>query len=1088
MNIRIFTLVFSGLLLAAPHYLEAQSSKQKNSKTTSKAKTQAKSPKGRSTPAGRKKTVGELLSQAQQESRGGGSKVNIERGRTALPKSQLSFKAPVTPVNLEQVKPAPSSIFVSSKDDESGLAQYERAQERQMQEMFKMTKKFANSPNRGEYWLRLAELYVERASIVNSKIQADYDRRLVAYNQGKSKSKPQLNNKAAQDYNKKAIQLYEWFVRDFPNDPKISQAFYFLGFNFFELGQPEKGAKYYRLLIEKYPKSPFAGEAYFGLAEYDFDNDKWSEAYKNYSFLIKDKRHKLHTFSLYKGAWCLFRLGKHKDALNYMEYILRAGRSDQGSELASKRVINRTKLEAEALRDIVVFYVHVRDAQDAMAYFKRIVPGDPLPYIERLAYFYADSRGDRASARLLFTQLIEANPTAPKAFEYQYQIVQNYFYAKNSPLFKQELFKWIREFNKESPWGKANAANETLLADGYKLQEQLLRNYILQNHQNAQDSRGTFSQGLASEGYNIYLREFKESPVIGDMHFYYAELLFDMKKFDQAAIHYRWVVDNAPQSKFFDKAATNLLLAFEKSVPSEKELAKRNEEDLNPIPMNPNTQKFVETAEWFTAKFPKAEKSTEIKFRAGRLYYLHNQFDKAEAIFKNIVQTSPRSKQAEFSANLLLDIYNLKKDYIGLEKAGEELLQNPAFASTKAGEEIKGVIERANFKKAQDLETQKKFLESAQQYEAFATQNPKSTLALTATFNAGVNYERAGQSTASLRNFNKVIASTDPESAKLKPKIRRVMAKLYQDVGRFEEAAKLFRELAKEDPKSQESLNFTFNAAVLYEALGSTTEALNAYGDYTRRAKRNSEKAEAFWAMAEIYRKSNRLSLASQTYQDYLSVAPLDVRAVEAAFHVHQISKRLNRITIGKEWRAKVLNMQRRVTKPGAAKFAARIKYEDTLETFNEFKRIRIPQDPKRQKAALDQKIDYLKRVTTEVQNVIKFDSAEEIVDSLVLLGDSNQHMYDAIVQVPVPKGLNADEAKQYTEGVQNLAKPFQDQAREAYRTAVSRARELETYSPKYHDAYLRNLQLNPPAEGQAYTDGYGEAGLETYYLNWTVK
>lgn len=1038
--------------------------------------------------AKRKKTVGELLSQAQEQSRGGGSKVAIERNRTALPKTQVTFKAPTTPVNLDQVKPAPSAIFVGSKEDESERAQYERAQERQMQEMFKLTRKFANSPSRGEYWLRLAELYVERASIVNSKIQTDYDRRLVAYNQGKLKQKPNLNNKAAQDYNKKAIQLYEWFIRDFPKDSKVSQAFYFLGFNYFELGNPEKGAGYYKKLIEDYPKSPFAGEAYFGLGEYYFDKDDWTQAYKQYSFLIKEKRHKLHTFSLYKGAWCLFRLGKHKDALNYMEYILKAGRSEQGSELASKRIINRTKLEAEALRDIVVFYVHVRDAQDAMAYFKRIVPGDPLPYIERLAYFYSDSRGDKESARLLFSELIKANPTAPKAFEYQYQIVQNYFYAKNSPLFKEELFKWIREFNRESAWGQANASNETLLNDGSKLQEQLLRNYILQNHQNAQDSRGKFSQGLASEGYNIYLREFKNSPTIGDMHFYYGELLFDMKKYDEAAIHYRWVVDNSPQSKFFDKAATNLLLAFEKSVPSEKELTKRNSDNLDPIPMDPKSQKFAETSEWFSQKFPKAEKVVEIKFRAGRLYYLHNQFDKAESLFKDIVKTFPKSKQAEFSANLLLDIYNLKKDYIGLEKAGEELLQNQAFANTKAGEEIKGVIERANFKKAQDLEAQKKYLESAVQYESFAMQNPKSNLALIATFNAGVNYERAGQSVKSLKNFNTVIGSTDPEANKLRPKIRRVMAKLYQDVGRFDEAAKLFKELSKEDPKSPESINFMYNAAVLYEALGNSSEALNAYTDYSKRAKKAAEKAEAYWAIAEIYRKSNRLSYASQSYQDYLNFSPVDVRSVEAAFHVYQLSKRLNRITIGKEWRAKTLNMQRRVTKPGAAKFAARIKYEDTLETFAEFKRIRIPQNPARQKAALDQKIDYLKRLTTEIQNIIKFDSAEEIVDSLALLGDGNLHMYESIVEVPVPKGLSADETKQYRAGVENLAKPFREQAKEAYRTTLSRARELETYSPKYHDAYMKSLSLNPPQANEVRTDGYGEVGLETYYLNWTVK
>ena len=383
---------------------------------------------------------------------------------------------------------------------------------------------------------------------------------------------------------------------------------------------------------------------------------------------------------------------------------------------------------------------------------------------------------------------------------------------------------------------------------------------------------------------------------------------------------------------------------------------------------------------------------------------------------------------------------------------------------------------------------QKKFLESARQYESFAAQNPKSSLALTALFNAGVNYERVGQGPDSLRNFNKVISSKDPGAGPLKSKIRRVMAKLYQDMGRFPESAKLFREMAREDVKSPESLNFLFNAAVLFEASAMNAQALEAYSEYSKSAKKNSEKSEAFWAMGEIYRRTNKLSLAGKAYEEYLSVGNLDARAVQAGFNVYQISKRLKKITATKEWRAKVLNMQRRVSQAGTAKYAARIYFEDSLEIFEELKEIKIPQDPRRQKIALDRKIDLLKKINSEVQKLIKFDSAEEIVDALVLLGESQEHMFQAIVQAPIPKGLTPEETKQYRDGVENLAKPFLSQAKEAYRTAVSRGRELEAYGSQYQEAYFKNLKLNPPSEGQPQQNGYGEVGLETYYLNWTVK
>ena len=96
-----------------------------------------------------------------------------------------------------------------------------------------------------------------------------------------------LNLNASQEYNRKAIQLYEWFQRDFPQDPKIDQALFFLGYNYFELEQPEKGKDYYKRLTTEFPNSSYIEESYFALGEYYFDREKWSEALKYYEFVAR---------------------------------------------------------------------------------------------------------------------------------------------------------------------------------------------------------------------------------------------------------------------------------------------------------------------------------------------------------------------------------------------------------------------------------------------------------------------------------------------------------------------------------------------------------------------------------------------------------------------------------------------------------------------------------------------------------------------------------------------------------------------------------------------------------------------------------
>ena len=39
--------------------------------------------------------------------------------------------------------------------------------------------------------------------------------------------RPKLSLSEAQVYNRKAVQLYEWFIRDFPKDYKMDQAYFF---------------------------------------------------------------------------------------------------------------------------------------------------------------------------------------------------------------------------------------------------------------------------------------------------------------------------------------------------------------------------------------------------------------------------------------------------------------------------------------------------------------------------------------------------------------------------------------------------------------------------------------------------------------------------------------------------------------------------------------------------------------------------------------------------------------------------------------------------------------------------------------------
>jgi hypothetical protein len=143
-------------------------------------------------------------------------------------------------------------------------------------------------------------------------------------------------------------------------------------------------------------------------------------------------------------------------------------------------------------------------------------------------------------------------------------------------------------------------------------------------------------------------------------------------------------------------------------------------------------------------------------------------------------------------------------------------------------------------------------------------------------------------------------------------------------------------------------------------------------------------------------------------------------------------------------------------------------------------KSIRIPANPAGQQAAAQKKIAFVTRLNNELSEVVKFDSAEEIVGALSILGQVNLHMGDALVNAPLPSGLNADETKQYKAGIEKLAAPFFAKAKESLKAAVDRGSELDVFNDHHEKARQLALKLDP----KLFYDG-GEIGSETRQGNW---
>ena len=1014
------------------------------------------------------KTVGEILSKIATEYRQKNSSLNFKKSKSKIPSTRFN-KPSSPPVSLSEVKPPQSrEIFRNSSSDE---AEIERITDQSIDQLYKIMRRSRTSPNRGEVWLRLAELYVEKSRLIEFRKRDEFDRKLELYQSKKIRTKPRLNLNLAKEYNRKAIQLYGWFIRDFPKDKRIDQALFFLGFNYFELGETKKGVRYYDKLVREHPRSAFVTESQFALGEYYFERNQWKNALKYYYQVADQRRSRLYTFALYKAAWCQYRLGKVQSAAKNLVQVIRTSRSGAPVEdETGRRSVNRIRLATEAAKDLLMFYAEYGDARKAISYFENLLGSKAIfNSMEKLAYRYSDL-GKRESARYLFSYLLRQDPTSSKAFDYQYQIVTNYSVGGDQKVFREELFEWITNYGPNSRWARANSGDKALLEKAYEQRESTLRNHILHNHRSAQASRAAYSQKIANQGYELYIQSFPGSSHIIEMHFFYGELLYDMKRYKEASAQYRWVADNGRGSSHQEAAIINLLLSLERDLPSEEEITKRIGKSGNPVPFTESERQFEVAAQRYIEAFPRGEKASDVKFKLARLHYAFNHLDQAKSIFWEIVREHPKSQNALFSANLILDIDNLKKDYDGIAKDASALLQISELRNSSFGAEVRGIVDKAQFKKAQESEKGQSPQVIAKNYEDYARHNPTSDLALGALFNAGINYEKANEPVEAVRVYQAIVSSKVKDTEDFKERSLRLLGRLEEQLGLYAKAARSYQSFARENPKHAQSPELAYNAAIIQVGLRQYTSAGKNFAFYLENSKKKDKK-EVYFLIAEINEKKRAYTLAIKNYENYIKYASSNYnKIIEAHYRIADLYRRRHKARDAEVWYKKTVAVQRKLSRKhrGAGGwFAAESELRLVLPLLGDFKSIRIPKNPAQQAGAVDRKLKFLNQLTSELAKVIKYDSGDQIVASLAILGDANEHMAYSVEHSPLPRGLSPQELQQYKEGLAKVSGPFKAKAIENYEAAINKGYQISAYNDYVLNSIQALAHLNPERQSE---------------------
>lgn len=205
---------------------------------------------------------------------------------------------------------------------------------------------------------RMAELYLEKG-----RHWLDFE------NENYLKLSPEQRRSIGRDQYFKNSKIFfqrantaaQTVVKKFPNYKNIGEVYYILGSNYREMGDHKTAERYLTEAVKRTSsQSPVRAKAELTLADYHYNNRRYTEAIPLYERSISKVNDKWWTKESFNLAWCYYRVKNYGKAINLMKEIHQKSASDKYIDLRN-----------EVNRDIGIFYAEANRLAEAIDFYKK---------------------------------------------------------------------------------------------------------------------------------------------------------------------------------------------------------------------------------------------------------------------------------------------------------------------------------------------------------------------------------------------------------------------------------------------------------------------------------------------------------------------------------------------------------------------------------------------------------------------------------------------------------------------------------------------------------------------------------------------
>ncbi len=665
-----------------------------------------------------------------------------------------------------------------------------------------------------------------------------------------------------------AIARYQDFLKAYPDDPDNDRVLYQLARAQEQGGALEAALGTLDRLVTEHPKTGFHDEAHFRRGELLFTLRDYRRAEKAYAQVLEGERYNRNPYierSQYMQGWSQFKQGRLEDAIGAFLGVLDRRAAALRSPEALEKIPRLTRADRELVEDTFrVLSLSLASLQGAESIPAHMADEVRQTYEFRVyqqlgeLYLRQDRTKDAADTLGAFARRHPLHAQAPVL---QARVIEIYQGAGFASLALDAKKAYVSRYGVDSEFRRANP-------EGWYGVQPLVKTHLGElarhHHAAAQKSHQSADAQEAVRWYRSWIASFPDDAQAPQNHFLLAELLFEDRRYAEAAVEYDKTAYGYPLHPRSADAGYAALLALaeqeRRAAPAEQAAIQRAS---------------VDSATRFAASQRGDPRVAPVLARAAEQLFALREGERAAALAKQVLALQPPAAAAQrrVAWTVLAHTAFDRGEFDAAERGYAEVLAvTPAQEATR-----RDIVERqaaAIYQQGEAARAGGRDREAIGHFERVASVAPQSAVQATAQYDAAAarialkDWDGAIRTLEDFRQRHPGHALGDEVGAKL--------AVAYLESGRSAQAAAELERIAatQKDPKlARETL---WQAAELHDRAaekgGGRSAAANAYLKYLRLYPEPLPPAvEARWRLAQIARAegnaARELALMREIFQ-----------------------------------------------------------------------------------------------------------------------------------------------------------------------------------------------------------------------------